>query len=91
MYELIRHNVGDNRSTTIEENIAEIKPITIAFTHDIEMEKKYFGNREEWKPYLEEPTIRVKFDMKPEVTPNRGNCRAKAMPQPRQHCGCPNG
>lgn len=29
MYELIRHNVGDNRSTTIEENIAEIKPITI--------------------------------------------------------------
>lgn len=41
------------------------------------MEKKYFGNREEWKPYLEEPTIRVKFDMKPEVTPNRGNCRAK--------------
>jgi len=51
----------------------------IAFTHDIEMERKYFGNREEWKPYLDESTIKVKLDIKPEQNQNRGNCRPKGL------------
>ena len=54
-------------------------PDHLAFTHDIEMERKYFGNRDEWKPYLEESTIRVKLDLKPETNNNRGNCRAKGL------------
>lgn len=96
MIELIWHNIADHQPLVSNENVTENVPVTIAFTDDIEIERRYFGNRDEWKPYLEEQTIKVKFNLRveeegpPDMHSSRHHNKCKGPPPPKK-CGCPPG
>lgn len=96
MIELIWHNVAEQQPLISNENVTENVPITIAFTDDIEIERRYFGNRDEWRPYLEEQTLKVKFNLRVDDEPprpkmpttNKSHNKCKEKAPPPKKCGC---
>lgn len=94
VYELLRHNIAEGSdvgSVTTSSNASDDTepPVTIAFAEDIEMERKLFGVRDEWRPYMNEEEIRVKVN-RPEG--EREVCRTRVKLVERVHyCGCPSG